>query len=169
MHNAILTLLSVVFLGLTALLIRPQLAARFGRNVPPRRKLILPFAACLILVAVLDNATPHHSSDDGDSNTGTSESTLVGKWNCISPDHPGAPEEVDEFSQTNFSLENGEVWGSYRLAGSRMLLNVNFRASNTGQIITSSNTGTISQLDASHLVYTIYFRHSQQTESCTRA
>lgn len=169
MHNAILTLLSVVFLGLIALLIRPQLAARFGRSVPSRRKLLFPFAACLILVAVLDNATPHHSSEDGDANTGTGELTLVGKWHCISPDHPGAPEEVDEFSQTNFSFENGEVWGSYRLAGSSMVLDANFRASNTGQIITSSNTGTISQLDASHLVYTIYFQHSQQTESCTRA
>jgi hypothetical protein len=88
MLNAILTLLSVVFLVLIALLIRPQLAARFVSSVPSRRKLLFPFAACLILVAVLDNATPHRTSEDGDGNASNAAqpATAFRQISCSTPD-----------------------------------------------------------------------------------
>jgi hypothetical protein len=167
---AIVSALDVIALiCLCILLLRPQFASKIGKAGLTRKQILLPIAGCFVVLGITGYDPSSRGSNGADESAETTESTLVGTWHCISPDHPGAPEDDESFSKTQFSFENGADWGSYRQVGSTLVLSMNARVPATGQVISGGTVAaTIGHLDNHELIYTLHFRGSENTENCTR-
>jgi hypothetical protein len=82
------TLFTIAALSLLVLIVRPQLVLRINKSAPSRKKLFIPFVACLILSAAFNHSKPHRNSgdDDNDIASNAQSNTAFRQVSCAGPE-----------------------------------------------------------------------------------